>query len=232
MRYILGGVITVGVIAAVAGCLNHGTVTQDEATMSPARQPLMPAGATVIPDDPAKVTPLAVGENAPAATLETPDGHSVDLAALYADKPTVLIFYRGGWCPFCNAHLAELSKIEPQLLELGYQILAISPDRPAELQKSIDKHHLNYQLLSDSSMKLTQSFGLAFRVDDPTVAKYHGFGIDLEKSSGRPHHLLPVPAVYIVDTSGRIRFAHYNPDYKTRLSGDQILTAAKAAATK
>ncbi len=181
------------------------------------------------PDDPSKVSPLPVGAAAPAAVLTRADGSSADLAALYAAKPTVLIFYRGGWCPFCNAHLAALAKIQPDLLALGYQIMAISPDQPAELEKTSAKHHLNYQLLSDSQMKLAQAFGLAFRVDDTTLTKYRGYGIDLEKYSGQPHHLLPVPAVYIVDQSGKIRFVHYNPDYKQRMSDEEILAAAKSA---
>lgn len=76
-------------------------------------------------------------------------------------------------------------------------------------------------------MKLTEAFGLAFRVDDPTVDEYRGFGIDLEQASGQTHHLLPAPAVYIVDTQGMIRIAHWNPDYKQRLAPADLAAAAQ-----
>jgi peroxiredoxin len=110
---------------------------------------------------------------------------------------------------------------------MGYQVLAISPDRPAELAKTLDKQELAYELLSDSDVSLARAFGLIFHVDDPTVEKYRGFGIDLEQASGRDHHMLPVPAVYIVDQAGVIRFAHWNPDYKTRLAPEDLLKAAR-----
>jgi peroxiredoxin len=179
------------------------------------------------PQDASAVQPLGVGEKAPTATLRGPDGQSVDLAAKYAQKPTVLIFYRGGWCPYCNTHLGQIATAEPELLRMGYQVLAISPDRPEELAKTLDKQELTYELLSDSDVALARAFGLIFHVDDPTIEKYRGFGIDLEQASGRDHHMLPVPAVYIVDQAGVIRFAHWNPDYKTRLAPEDLLKAAR-----
>ena len=90
------------------------------------------------PQDATKVRPLSAGEKAPAATLRNPEGKEIDLAAKYAQKPTVLIFYRGGWCPYCNAHLGQIATAEPELLRMGYQVLAISPDRPEELAKTLD----------------------------------------------------------------------------------------------
>ncbi len=182
------------------------------------------------PQDATKVQPLSAGEEAPTATLRGPDGQSVDLATKYAQKPTVLIFYRGGWCPYCNAHLGQIATAEPELLRMGYQVLAISPDRPEELAKTLDKQNLTYELLSDSDVKLARAFGLVFHVDDPTVEKYRGFGIDLEQASGRDHHMLPVPAVYIVDQAGVIRFAHWDSDYKKRLAPEMLLERSKAIA--
>ncbi len=131
-------------------------------------------------------------------------------------------------CSTCNAHLGQIATVEPELLSMGYQVLAISPDRPEELAKTLDKHDLTYQLLSDSDAVLAQAFGLVFRVDEPMLEKYRGFGIDLELASGRDHHMLPVPAVYIVDTTGIIRFAHWDADYKKRLKPETLLKAAGA----
>jgi peroxiredoxin len=74
------------------------------------------------------------------------------------------------------------------------------------------------------------AFGLAFRVDDATFQRYHGFGIDLEAASGKTHHILPVPAVFIVDENGRIEFEYVNPDYRLRIPASVVLAAAKAGA--
>jgi thiol-disulfide isomerase/thioredoxin len=80
---------------------------------------------TQIADSAQNVTPLLIGQAAPNSKLQTVDGDPVSLKALTMQKPTVLIFYRGGWCPYCNSQLAGLKEIEGQLDDLGYQILAI-----------------------------------------------------------------------------------------------------------
>jgi peroxiredoxin len=176
--------------------------------------------------------PIAVGAAAPDAGLRDLDGNDVTLHAIVAERPTVLIFYRGSWCPYCNLHLSDLVKVEEELRSLGYQIVAISPDRPEELNKMTAADHLNYRLFSDSQAEAMKRFGVAYQVDNNTVTNYkRKFNVDLESSSGQTHHILPVPAVFIVDRGGNIVFVHADPDYKVRMKGAEVLAAAKAAAT-
>ena len=125
--------------------------------------------------------------------------------------------------------MAQLRDVQPQLEKLGYQLLAISTDRPQELDKSTQKQELKYMLLSDSKMLASQALGIAFQVDEATVSKYKGAGLDLEKVSGERHHLLPVPSVFVVGTDGIINFSYVNPNYKVRLAPEVLLAAAKAA---
>jgi peroxiredoxin len=165
----------------------------------------------------------------PNGPLKTLEGRDTTLHQVLGGKAAVLIFYRGGWCPFCVRHLSELSQVLPDIKKLGVQLVAISPDLPSELAKAGDKSKLEYGLFSDSGVELAKKFGLAFRVDDATFERYKGFGIDLEKSSGQNHHVLPVPAVYVVDAKGQIQFVHTDPDYRKRLKGSVILEAAKKA---
>ena len=192
-----------------------------------AQTPSVDAAAT---DSPENAQPLGVGQTVPDVTVRAVDGNPFNLQQAVADQPTVLIFYRGGWCPYCNRHLADLEQLGPKLKEPGYQILAISPDRPEELAKSVQELELGYELLSDSDMVAARSFGLAFKVDDALVETYKTkYGIDLEASSGRTHHELPVPAAYVVDQAGVIRFAFVNPDYKVRVDSEKLLEEARAA---
>ena len=175
--------------------------------------------------------PIGVGTAAPDAGLRDLEGKEVTLHGIIAGKPTVLIFYRGSWCPYCNAHLSDLVTVEEELRSLGYQIVAISPDRPEELNRMTIADHLNYRLFSDSQAEAMKKFGVAYQVDDTAVKNFkQKYNVDLERASGQTHHILPVPAVFILDRAGKIVFVHADPDYKVRMKGAEVLAAAKSAA--
>jgi hypothetical protein len=91
-----------------------------------------------------------------------------------------------------------LVTVEEELRSLGYQIVAISPDRPEELNKMTKADHLNYRLFSDPQGDAMKKFGVAYQVDNTTLTNLkQKFNVDLERSSGQTHHILPVPSVFI-----------------------------------
>jgi len=148
-------------------------------------------------------------------------GKSFDLNAAIASKPTILVFYRGGWCPFCSKQLAGLQEIEDDLTKMGYQLLAVSTDSPDNLQQSATKEKLTYTLLSDADLAVSRQFGIAFK----SPKSYDTF---LPKTSGGKNidKLLPVPSVFILNTKGNIRFEYINPNITERLSPDLLKAAA------
>ena len=180
---------------------------------------------------PENVCPVLVGTTIPKATLQDVDADSVPLMDRVSQKPTVLIFYRGGWCMYCNRQLGQLNEIEKDILDAGFQIVAVSPDKPAEMQNTYNKHDMNYTLLSDSTAEAATAFGIAFRVDDPTLEKLKNYKIDINAASGHDHNILPVPAVFVLDTKGTILFEYVNPVYSTRLHPSVLLAAVKAASS-
>jgi peroxiredoxin len=184
---------------------------------------------TDVPKNAKTVRPLLIGSAVPDVTLKNPEGKDFKLAEEIKGRQVVLIFYRGGWCPYCNMHLMELQSIDPQLRQLGYRIIAVSPDLPEKLQVSVGKHKLSYTLLSDSRMAAAKAFGVAFSVDKKTREIYKKYKIDLNAASGEKHNLLPVPSVFIIGKDGKIKFSYANPDYKIRLDSATLMAAAKAA---
>jgi peroxiredoxin len=149
--------------------------------------------------------PLLVGSPMPGSvTVQTEQRHDTTLAQTLSGRPAMLIFHRGGWCPYCDMQLAELRLIEPQLKALGYQIVAVTPDGPAALRRRNARDPLGYTLLSDESARLTEAFGVATRVDREKLGPL--------AANIRP--VLPVPSVFIVDAEGVVRFQHVNPDYR------------------
>lgn len=184
---------------------------------------------------PDQVRPLLNGATAPDVSLLDQQGQPVTLFAELQQKPTVLVFYRGGWCPYCNAQLAALRDIVPKLQALGYQLIAISPQGPkaaADSQNNTKGAALNYRLLSDQPLNVARAFGLAYYLDDKTSALYKdSYGIELTyDNTGKA--VLPVPAVYILNSKAEVQFSYVHINYKTRLEPELLLLAAKLAASR
>jgi peroxiredoxin len=169
-----------------------------------------------------EIAPLLIGEKIPNFILKSVENTAVNLTELISKKRTVLVFYRGGWCPYCNAHLAALGEAEKQLLDLGYQIIAISPDAPKSLRVTDDQQKLNYLLLSDSTGELSRAVGIAFQAPENYKT------IITKDSDGVNNSFLPVPAVFILNTNAEIEFEHITPNFKNRISNDLLIAAAKS----
>jgi len=175
-----------------------------------------------LPKIPTDINPLLVGEKIPNQELYDSSGELVSLEQLFAKQKTILIFYRGGWCPYCNVHLGALAEAESTLLDLGYQIVAVSPDSPKNLRETSEKDKVKYLLLSDSKAKLSKAVGLAFQAPE-NYNKYLVKG-----SEGVNSSIIPVPTLMILNTKGEILFEHINPNYTERITTELVLAVAKA----
>lgn len=171
------------------------------------------------------INPLLIGQQIPDVALQNAFNHDVDLNNIVSENISLIVFYRGGWCPYCNGQLSQLANIEDELKNRNVQIIGISTDKPEYIRESVTEQELGYMLLSDSSMEGAKQFGIAYKEDDQTVQSLKENGMDIVERSGYEHHLLPVPAIFLVDTDGMIHFQYTNPDYKVRASSEVILAA-------
>lgn len=174
-----------------------------------------------IPERAEDISPLLIGETIPDVILKATDARDHSILNILSKKPTVLLFYRGGWCPYCNAHLAEIQGAESEIIKLGFQIVAISPDSPENLQLTDEKQQLNYSLYSDGNGSLIKALGIAFNAPERYTNRLN------KTSDGLNEGFLPVPAVFVVDSLGKIQFEYINPDYKTRLGAGLLLAVLK-----
>jgi peroxiredoxin len=174
------------------------------------------------------VVPLDLGATVPEAALRDAEGGPVLLSEALGGAKSVLVFFRGGWCPYCTKHLAALKDVLPALEEQGFRVIAISPDTVESNQGAADKNALPYPVLTDAAFEAIEAFGLAFTLDDETVETYKGYGFSLVAHPVTGRWVLPVPAVYLVDEAGVIRYQHYDNDYRERLDPTEILREASA----
>lgn len=185
----------------------------------------------------AEIQPLGPGDAAPRFTVETVGNERFDFDPRSLQRPAILIAFRGGWCPYCNMHLSELRHAIPEISAMGIDVLFLSGDRSELLTSSLERETqdhidgLGYTILSDANAQAAIALGIAFKAPDRTLKRRHEKGDDIEGSSMARHGVLPVPAVFAIDREGMITFAYANPDYKIRLSSDELLAAAGAIAT-
>lgn len=182
---------------------------------------------------PEAVQPKQVGELAPAFTVYELDGSAFRFDPTALERPVLLITFRGGWCPFCNAQLAGLRNVVPEIRSGGMDVLFLSADRPEllfsslqqETQESIEGR--DYHILSDAGLEAASALGIAYKVPENTLAAYEARGRDMGNSSIALHSALPLPAVFIIDTDGRIDFVYSNADIRIRLPAEEVLAAAQ-----
>jgi len=174
-------------------------------------------------------TGIPVGQMVPDAHGRDLDGNDVALSALYAKGPILLVFYRGGWCPYCNSEIHSLTTAFPEYQRRGVTPVAVRVDTPDQEAKLKATYTIPFPVLSDSGAAAIEAFHVVNHVDDATLAKMKGFGVDLEKYSGKTHHEIAIPAFFLVDRRGVVRWAHSDPDFRTRPSTAQLLGVIDAA---
>ena len=172
---------------------------------------------------------LQVGDAAPDVTLPDAMGRPVRLAELWQRGPLVLIFYRGGWCPYCNLELRAWQQNLGALAKLGAGLLAVSPQTPDNSLSTAQKNELAYPVLSDSKLAAAAGFGIAFEMPQALIDLYRGVGNDLPVLNGNGQWVLPVPATYVIGRDGRIVFAHVEADYRERAEPADVLAAVALA---
>jgi len=183
-----------------------------------------------------EIDPLQAGEKAPAFTVRTVDNEDFHFDPDRLARPTILVTFRGGWCPYCNLHLSELRKVVPEIREKGVDILFLSGDRPELLYSSLKRETqeaidgLGYTILSDADVNAAIALGIAFRTGEGMAESFESRGTDIAGSSIKNFGALPVPAVYVIDRDGMITYSFVEPDYKIRLSAQDLLAAASEVA--
>jgi peroxiredoxin len=168
---------------------------------------------------------LQVGDRAPEFTLQNVHGSRISLNQLLQKGPLILIFYRGGWCPYCNLELRAYQQVLPQIKALGASLVAISPQSPDSSLSTVEKNHLEFEVLSDTGSKVAHDYNLAFEVTDELKELYTELGHALPDSNGTPDWQLPVPATFVIDTSGMITLTYIDVDYRNRLEPSEAIAA-------
>ena len=212
--------------------VGEAKTVESNAAATPSAGSGTPAGPTLgeTPDAKLGTAPsgfgIAVGQKAPDATLDDLTGKKQKLSDLFKAGPTLVVFYRGGWCPFCNVQLHDLAAAKADFDKRGIKLVAISVDKPTEEAKTQAKDGVPFPMLSDSKLVAHKAFKVMHATSEDEQKKMASFGVDLGAYSGEAHKSFAIPSVFLVDKGGVVRFAHVDEDYKTRPSPKQLLGVA------
>lgn len=194
-----------------------------------------PDAARMMADENAALLPqasraLSAGDEFPALTLPDQLGRPVDLGSLATAQPLVVVFYRGGWCPYCNLELRAYQQALPEIERLGARVVAVSPETPDHSLSTAEKNALAFTVLSDEAGRLSDALGIRYEFSDALKDYFVRAGHDLPTRHGDGRWSLPIPATYVVAPDRRIALAEVDPDYRVRLDPARAITALQALA--
>ncbi len=163
------------------------------------------------------------GSPIPALSLPDATGVRVDLRALAEFGPLVILFYRGGWCPYCNLELRSYQQRLADFAAQGATLVAVSPETPDDTLDTAEKNGLAFPVLSDVAGRLADALGIRFRLSPEIEALYRQFGHDLPARNRDGEWSLPVPETFVVARGGTIAAAFVDPDYRHRFDPADVL---------
>jgi len=166
---------------------------------------------------------LFLNSKAPDFKGKDQNGTDIRLKDLLKKGKVVLVFYRGEWCPYCNKNLKRLEDSLQLIRDKGAMVIAVTPEQPESIAKTIEKTKAEYSILHDVDLKIMKAYEVDFEVPGNTVTRYRNGGIKLDEINGKNGNYLPVPATYIIDKEGNITYRFFNPDYKKRPAVKEIL---------
>lgn len=190
---------------------------------------VMDAATAALVGSGAATAALKVGDTAPDFILPDVDGDPVRLHGALQHGPVVLVFYRGGWCPYCNIHLRGFQRHLPDFAAAGVGLIAVSPQLPDASLTTHEKNELAFPVLSDVGLNATRAFGVAFELPRELLRLYADFGHSLADANGEAGATaLPMPATFLIRPDRTIAFAHVEADYTRRSEPLEVLALARS----
>ena len=176
-------------------------------------------------------TALRAGDRAPDFSLPDAAGQHVSLLERLREGPVALIFYRGGWCPYCNIQLRAYQRALPAIAALGGRLLAISPQSPDSSLSTAEANQLGFDVLSDAGNQVAHEFGIAYVLPKELQASMQANGKALSGINGDESWELPLTAAYVIAPDRTIALAAVELDYRRRLDPEDVLAAIRSLRT-
>ena len=165
------------------------------------------------------------GSSLPPFQLPDTDGRLVQSGELLKAGPLVLSFNRGHWCSYCRLELLALEELNAEIRQLGGTIISITPQCASAANKLREICELTFPILCDVDNAYALECGLMMMIGPAIDRVYQMTGINLSADQGNEGLFLPIPATYVIGQDGIIHADYVQPDFRTRMTPQDILAA-------
>jgi len=174
---------------------------------------------------------LKPGDPMPEFVLPDTEGTLVGSADLIARGPLVIVFFRGDWCPFCRMTLVALNEAMPAITDAGGTLVALTPDTGEHSRATFHELGLKFPVLSDIDSATALEFGTNYLVPDAIRQVQEANGLDLAVRHGDGAWFLPMPATFVADRHGVLRFVYASGDVTDRLEPEELVAKIRECST-
>ncbi|MBB1138674.1 peroxiredoxin-like family protein [Myroides sp. WP-1] len=165
---------------------------------------------------------IKVGDTFPNFQLKNTTNQVIELNDLLQKGPAIISFFRGSWCPYCNLELRALQQKLSELEAKKVTLIAISPQLSSYSATLKETLHLDFELLTDQDNHLAKQIGINFELQDYVSPIYQNLGIDLAVYNGNTQQELPIPAVFTLDSTGRVTYKFVDSNYMNRIDMEAL----------
>ena len=202
------------------------TTTERMKKAPPKMAKMFKAGIDTVRDTGIESSAKQVGDAAVDAELVGWDGKTVKLSELWKQGPIILMWYRGGWCPYCSVQLRAMQQSLDNIESAGAHLVVLTPELPEKAKETADANDLAIVALHDKDNALAKKYGILFQIPEP-IAPIYREKLKLGSYTGNQRMELPLAATYVIDKSGNITYAFLDADYKKRAEPADVIAAVK-----
>ncbi|WP_160136140.1 peroxiredoxin-like family protein [Chryseobacterium sp. c4a] len=168
---------------------------------------------------------IRIGDQIPEFSLLNAFGKIITSEEVLKNGKMILVFYRGNWCPYCNLELKFLQDNLSRIQERGAVLIAVSPQIPDHSLNITEKNNLEFEVLTDVDNHYAEKLGIVFKLQDFVLPYYKGLGIDLFDFNKNNDHILPVPAVFVIDENRMVTYKFLDVNYMNRVDVEELIQA-------
>jgi peroxiredoxin len=170
-----------------------------------------------------------VGDAMPQFILPDDNERLVSLKQLIERGPIAVTFHRGHWCPWCRISINALVRVHSEIAEANGQVVAIMPDRQPFAVEFKREASSPFPVLIDMDNGYALLLNIAIWIGPDLKRLLTSYGRVLPDYQGNEAWMLPIPATFVVGRDGLVRARFIDPDFRRRMTVEELLDALKAA---